>query len=109
MVDIRLAMLILLGSLFGVQLGAIGTTYVRPYLIKLVMGLIMIIVLFSRALMIPVYLGQLDLMEPLSDATNTVLKTTSFGIMFFALCLGAFIILSAIWMGRRAEQQMAII
>ena len=28
LVDIRLAMLILLGSLFGVQLGAIGTTFV---------------------------------------------------------------------------------
>lgn len=109
MVDIRLAMLILFGSLFGVQLGAIGTTYVRPYLIKLVMGLIMIIVLFSRALMVPVYLGQLELMEPFSDATNAVLRTASFGIMFFALCLGAFIILAAIRVGRRAEQQMATV
>ncbi|MCI5121119.1 MAG: sulfite exporter TauE/SafE family protein, partial [Candidatus Electrothrix sp. AUS4] len=107
MVDIRLAMLILFGSLFGVQLGAIGTTYVRPYLIKLVMGLIMVIVLFSRALMVPIYLGQLNLMEPFEETTNAVLRTTSFGIMFFALCLGAFIVLSAIWVGRREEQRMA--
>ena len=42
-VDIRLAMLILFGSLFGIQLGAIGTTYVRPYMIKLVTAMIMLI------------------------------------------------------------------
>jgi uncharacterized membrane protein YfcA len=56
--DIRLAMIILAGSLFGIQLGAIGTTYVKPFMIKLVMGLIMVIVLFSRGLMVPVYLSQ---------------------------------------------------
>jgi len=59
-VDVRLSMLILLGSLFGVQLGAIGTTYVKDYMIKFVMGTIMLIVLVSRGLMIPVYLHQLD-------------------------------------------------
>ena len=59
-VDIRLAMLILLGSLFGIQLGAIGTTFVKPYVIKLVMATIMLIVAISRALVIPVYLTQLD-------------------------------------------------
>jgi len=58
-VDIRLAMLILLGSLFGVQLGAIGTTYVKGYMIKFVMGVIMLIILVSRATVVPVYLAQL--------------------------------------------------
>ena len=42
MVDIRLVMLILAGSLFGVQLGAIGTTYVKEYMIKYVMATIML-------------------------------------------------------------------
>jgi uncharacterized membrane protein YfcA len=37
MVDIRLTLIILAGSLFGVQLGAIGTTYVKDYMIKIVM------------------------------------------------------------------------
>ena len=61
LVDIRLAMIILGGSLFGIQLGAMGTTYVKPFVIKLVMGVIMVIVLFSRGLMVPVYLSQLGL------------------------------------------------
>lgn len=104
MVDIRLAMIILGGSLFGIQLGAIGTTYVKPFMIKVVMGVIMVIVLFSRGLMVPVYLSQLGLIETLGDTTVKALKSTSFGIMIFALALGAFIVLRAMWQGRRAEQ-----
>lgn len=105
MVDIRLAMIILGGSLFGIQLGAMGTTYVKPFMIKVVMGLIMVIVLFSRALMVPVYLSQLGLITELTEQTTKILKSTSFGIMIFALALGAFIVLRAMWQGRRAEQR----
>ncbi len=105
LVDIRLAMIILGGSLFGIQLGAIGTTYVKPFMIKVVMGVIMIIVLFSRGLMIPVYMAQLGLMDKLGESTVSSLKTVSFGIMIFALMLGAFIVLSSMWSGRRAEKR----
>ena len=104
LVDIRLAMIILAGSLFGIQLGAIGTTYVKPFMIKVVMGLIMVIVLFSRGLMVPVYLSQLGLIQTLSEGTVKILKTTSFAIMIAALLLGAFIVLKAMWQGRKAEQ-----
>ena len=38
MVDIRMTLIILAGSLFGVQLGAIGTTYVKDYMVKFVMS-----------------------------------------------------------------------
>ncbi|MBT9537084.1 MAG: sulfite exporter TauE/SafE family protein [Planctomycetota bacterium] len=104
LVDIRLAMIILAGSLFGIQLGAIGTTYVKPFMIKMVMGVIMVIVLFSRALMVPVYLSQLGLIQTLADTTIKILKTTSFAIMALALLIGAFIVLKAMWQGRRAEK-----
>jgi uncharacterized membrane protein YfcA len=105
LVDIRLAMIILCGSLFGIQLGAMGTTYVKPFMIKFVMGVIMVIVLFSRGLMIPVYLSKLGLIATLSEVTVKVLKNTSFAIMAAALLIGAFIILKAIWQGRREERQ----
>lgn len=105
MVDIRLAMIILAGSLFGIQLGAIGTTYVKPFMIKVVMGLIMVIVLFSRGLMVPVYMSQLGLIQTIDKSTSKMLSNISFGIMIFALALGAFIVLKAMWEGRRAEQQ----
>jgi uncharacterized protein len=104
MVDIRLAMIILAGSLFGIQLGAIGTTYVKPFMIKVVMGSIMVIVLVSRGLMVPVYLAQLGLIGKIGDSTVSLLRTVSFAIMIFALMLGAFIVLRAMWQGRQAER-----
>src|SRR5512143_3540110 len=104
MVDIRLAMIILAGSLFGIQLGAIGTTYVKPFMIKVVMGVIMVIVLFSRALMVPVYLSQLGLISTISDQATKLLKTTSFAIMIAALMIGAFIVLRSFIQGRREER-----
>jgi uncharacterized membrane protein YfcA len=107
LVDFRLTAIILAGSLFGIQLGAMGTTYVKPFMIKFVMGAIMVTVLFSRALMIPVYLAKLGVIGAMSDATVKVLKSTSFAIMAFALFMGAFIILRAMWQGRRAERQTA--
>jgi uncharacterized protein len=106
LVDIRLAMIILAGSLFGIQLGAIGTTYVKPFMIKVVMGLVMVIVLFSRGLMVPVYMSQLGLIGALGETTVKVLKNTSFAVMVFALLLGASIVLRAMWQGRRAERAL---
>lgn len=106
LVDIRLAMIILGGSLFGIQLGAIGTTYVKPFMIKVVMGVIMVIVLFSRGLMVPVYLSQLGLIETLGEGMVKVLNTTSFVVMAFALLVGSFIILKDLWQGRRVEQRL---
>ncbi|MBI5213935.1 MAG: sulfite exporter TauE/SafE family protein [Nitrospirae bacterium] len=107
LVDIRLAMIILAGSLFGIQLGAIGTTYVKPFMIKMVMGVIMVTVLFSRALMVPVYMSQLGLIVELGDTAVKALKSTSFAIMIFALAMGAFIVLKAMWQGRQAERLSA--
>jgi hypothetical protein len=104
LVDIRLAMIILAGSLFGIQLGAIGTTYVKPFMIKVIMGIIMVIVLFSRALMVPVYMSQLGLIGQIGDSTVKVLKNTSFAIMIAALMVGAFIVIRAFIQGRREEK-----
>jgi hypothetical protein len=100
LVDIRLAMLILLGSLFGVQLGAIGTTFVKPFMIKVVMATVMLIVAVSRALVVPVYLAQLGLME-LGQPGMTLLQRVSFGFMVLGLAAGAFIIVGAMVRGYR--------
>lgn len=104
-VDIRLAMIILAGSLFGIQIGAIGTTYVKPYMIKVVMGVIMVMVLFSRGFVIPVYLSQLGMIETLSEGTMKLLKNVSFTIMVLALMAGAFIILKALVQGMREHRR----
>jgi len=103
MVDIRLTLIILAGSLLGVQLGAIGTTYVKEHMIKVVMGIIMIVVAVSRALAVPKYLEQLGIVS-MSNSTISILELTSFLTMCIALAVGAAIILGSMWKSKRAAQ-----
>ncbi|MGE4560090.1 MAG: sulfite exporter TauE/SafE family protein [Desulfobulbus sp.] len=102
MVDIRLVLLILAGSLFGVQLGAIGTTYVKDYMIKYVMATIMLIVAVSRFFAMPKYMTQLKMLS-LSDGMVKILTQVSFIIMCCALLIGAGIILTNLFKARRLE------
>ncbi len=106
-VDIRLAMIILAGSLFGLQVGAIGTTYVKPYIVKGVMGGIMIIVLFSRFFVVPVYLSDLGMIAKISDSSVSLLENISFGLMAFALAGGAATIVGALYYGMAEARRTA--
>lgn len=105
LVDIRLAMIILAGSLFGIQLGAIGTTYVKPHMIKVVMGTIMVLVLLSRAIAIPVYLSELELIDRLDVHLTGALKNISFVVLIAALATGAAIVFAALWRGIGAHRR----
>lgn len=100
MVDIRLVLIILAGSLLGVQLGAIGTTYVKDHTIKVVMGSIMLIVAVSRALAVPQYLSKLGTVT-ISDPVLQVLEKASFLCMCAGLAVGALIILGSMWKANR--------
>lgn len=106
MVDIRLVLIILGGSLLGVQLGAIGTTYVREHMIKMVMAVIMLIVAVSRGIALPRYLVKLGLMDMSSELLD-VLGKISFASMCLALLTGAVIILGSMWKGRAAAREEA--
>ncbi len=105
MVDIRLTLLILGGSLFGVQLGAIGTTYVKDYMIKYVMATIMLIVAVSRFLAMPKYMNQLH-MTSFADGQVSLMSQASFYIMCFALLTGATIILVSMFKARSMEMAL---
>ncbi len=104
MVDIRLTLIILAGSLLGVQLGAIGTTYVKENVIKIVMGAIMLIVAVSRGLAVPKYLKQLGVIS-MQESTISLLMSASFIIMCIALAIGALIILGSMWQTKRKEAE----
>ena len=106
MVDIRLTLIILAGSLFGVQLGAITTTFVKDYMIKYVMATIMLIVAVSRAMAIPKYLSQLDIIS-LQDGVTSALTKLSFASMTLALVGGSALIIGAMLKGIRAEKAAA--
>ena len=101
LVDIRLTLILLAGSLFGVQLGAIGTTFVKPYVIKVVMAAIMLIVAVSRALVVPVYLRELGRLD-FSEQLAAFLNYASLAFLVLALCVGGAIIVGAMVRGYRA-------
>ena len=103
-VDIRLAMIILAGSLFGIQIGAIGTTYVKDSVVKLVMGLIMVIVLFSRFFYVPGYLSRLELIKPLPESMITTLKILGDATLVLALAVGGLTIIIALIKGMAAHR-----
>ncbi|MBF0623639.1 MAG: universal stress protein [Magnetococcales bacterium] len=106
-VDIRLSMIILAGSLFGIQIGAIGTTYVKDYVVKFVMAAIMLLVLVSRFFYIPGYLSQLGTLEPMAQSTMTLLNRIGDGTLGFALLFGAVMILQALYRGIRTHRLAA--
>lgn len=103
MIDIRLTLLILAGSLVGVQLGAIGTTYVKEHTIKIVMGTIMLIVAVSRCFALPQYLQELGVLS-WDPSLVRILAQASFGFMILALLIGAAIILGSLWKGIQASK-----
>jgi uncharacterized membrane protein YfcA len=85
LVDIRLTLLILSMSLIGVQLGALGTTYVKDYMIKIVMAATMLIVAVSRGAKIPGYLADLGMRAPLESTAASILNSISFWALIVAL------------------------
>jgi hypothetical protein len=103
-VDMRLAMIILGGSLFGIQIGAIGTTYVKDYVVKFVMAAIMLLVLVSRFFYIPGYLSELGMTATMATETRGLLDGIGLGALAFALIFGAAMILQALYKGMREHR-----
>ena len=107
-VDIRLSMIILAGSLFGIQIGAIGTTYVKDHVVKFVMATIMLLVLVSRFFYIPGYVAELGYLEGLTVATIDVLDAMGQATLAAALLFGAVMILFALYKGMREHREATI-
>lgn len=99
LVDIRLTLLILSMSLIGVQLGALGTTYVKDYMIKVVMAATMLIVAVSRGAKIPGYLADLGMRAPLTEGATSLLNSVSFWALIIALSTAGGIITVAMIKG----------
>jgi len=109
LIDIRLTLLILAGSLIGVQLGALGTTYVKDHIIKLVMASVMLIVAVSRGAKIPGYLADLGLRSELQPQMIYILEGISFWALIAALGTAGIIITAAMTKGMmQAKSEVAV-
>lgn len=100
-VDLRLTALILAGSLVGVQIGAIGTSYVKEHMIKIVTGTVMILAGASRIIVIPTYLDDLDIMT-LSDGVTVILNSGSLVMLYTTLVGSGLLIIGAMVKGKIA-------
>ncbi|MEW5945454.1 MAG: sulfite exporter TauE/SafE family protein [bacterium] len=105
MVDIRLTMLLYLGSLFGIYIGAYGTKVVREVVIRLVTGVIIILCVLSRGIAIPIYLRELGVlaMDPRYDA---LFNGASKALLFVSGITGAAIILFYVTAAYRRRNRM---
>ena len=61
-VDIRLVLLLYLGSLLGIHLGTYGVKVVSEKIIRLVTAIIILLCVMSRAIAIPMYLRQIHVL-----------------------------------------------
>jgi uncharacterized membrane protein YfcA len=102
-VDLRLTVIILAGSLVGVQVGALGTSYVRQYMIKLVTAVIMLLASVSRAVMIPAYLSDLGVIS-VGSTTYDLLDNVSRVVLYGTLFIAGGLIIRAMFKGKREEE-----
>ncbi|MFH1539685.1 MAG: sulfite exporter TauE/SafE family protein [bacterium] len=105
MVDIRLTMLMYLGSLFGVYIGAYGTKVVKEVVIRLVTGVIIILCVLSRGIAIPIYLRKLGFlaMDPRYDV---IFNGASKALLFISGSTGVLIILYYVITAYRRRNRM---
>lgn len=80
-VDVRIPLLFYLGSMFGVQAGAIATKYLREMMIKVVLVIVILASLLSRIMSVPKYMLQLG--HPVLGPQITYLLDKMNGVVLF--------------------------
>ena len=81
MVDLRLVVLLYLGSLMGIHIGAYGTKVVREVIIRLATGGMIALCVLSRAVAMAVYLRQLGWVA-YAPQWDDILNNVSKGILY---------------------------
>jgi len=92
MVDLRLTMLLYLGSLVGIFVGAYGVKVVNEVMIRLVTAVIILLCVTSRAIAVPIYLRQLGWLD-VNPAWDTYFNLASKVLLFAAGLSGCLMIL----------------
>jgi uncharacterized membrane protein YfcA len=90
-VDIRLTMLLYLGSLMGIYVGVYGTKVVKEVVIRIVTGTIIILCVISRGVAVPVYLRELGWLN-MDSGWDPYFNGASKAMLFLAGISGTLII-----------------
>lgn len=92
-VDIRLIVLLYLGSLLGIFVGAYGTKVVGEKMIRLVSATVVFICVISRAIAIPIYLVQLKMIDFIDPSYLPMLNLISKYFLYGSGLIGTVAIL----------------
>jgi uncharacterized membrane protein YfcA len=104
-VDIRLTMLLYLGSLLGIYIGAYGTKVVKEVVIRIVTGAVILLCVISRAIAVPMYLRQLGWLA-LDPAWDTYWNWASKWMLFAAGLAGVILILYNVFSAYRQRRRI---
>ena len=105
-VDIRLTMLLYLGSLIGIYVGAYGVKVVKERMIRIVTGAIILLCVVSRGIAVPMYLRQLG-WTTMNPDWDTYFNQASKVMLFFAGISGVLIILYNVIKAYRQRRRIA--
>lgn len=92
-VDIRLVVLLYLGSLVGIFVGVYGTKTVKEKIIRLVTGFIILLCVISRGIAIPIYLVQLKFIDFIDPSNLPLLNTISKFFLYISGITGTSVII----------------
>ena len=106
-VDLRLVLLMYLGSLFGIYIGAYGTKVVKEKMIRVVTGLIILLCVFSRGIAIPVYLRQLGFIQMNPDF-DKYFNISSKVLLFASGIMGVLVILGSVIQAFRKRRKIQL-
>jgi len=95
-VDLRLVLLLYLGSLTGIYIGAYGTKVVKERMIRMVTGVIILLCVFSRGIAIPIYLRQLGVIN-IDAKWDVYFNNASKILLFVSGISGVIVILGAVF------------
>ena len=105
LVDLRLTMLLYLGSLVGIYIGAYGVKVVKEVMIRMVTALIILLCVVSRAVAVPIYLRQVGWTN-MDPAWDPYLNLASKALLFLAGGSGVAIIIYNVVRAYRQRRQI---
>ncbi|GBE06599.1 MAG TPA: sulfite exporter TauE/SafE family protein [Nitrospirae bacterium] len=91
-VDLRLVLLLYAGSLVGIYFGAVGTHLVKELYIRMVTAVLILLCVVSRALAIPEYLQQLNLLK-MGEGSASMFEIGSKIFLFGSGIIATFLVL----------------
>jgi uncharacterized membrane protein YfcA len=104
-VDIRLTVLLYLGSLLGIFIGAYGVKVVKEVMIRVVTGVVILLCVLSRAIAVPMYLRQLEWIS-INPDWDKYFNQASKAVLFLAGISGMVVILYNVVKAYRQRRQI---